>query len=247
MLKKVLTYLFFPLLIVVIILLYGFSLDRNQQKEVSDIEVEFRAGDNLFLTHESVNKLLIQNDEEVKKQRKSVLDLHKLENSVLANPYVEEANVFLTPGGLLKTHIKQREPLVRIITNDENYYVDKYGVKIPLSKNHSARVPLVMGVKSSEDIKEITKLAILFSKDNFLKKEIISVTKNAEQEYFFGVRSGDYKINFGKYVNVDEKIKKIKAFYNKALLDKTIENYKTINVKYHNQVVCTKQNQDGKQ
>ena len=214
---------------------------------MSDIEVEFGVGDNFFLTNKSVNKLLIQNDEQVKKQRKSVLDLHKLENSVLANPYVEEANVFLTPGGLLKTHIKQRQPLVRIITDDENYYVDKYGVKIPLSSNYSARVPLVLGVNSLKDVKEITKLVALFSKDNFLKKEIVSIKKTLEKEYIFDVRSGGYKINFGKYVNVDEKIKKIKAFYNKALLDKTIHNYKNINVKYHNQVVCTKHNQDGNQ
>jgi len=61
------------------------------------------------------------------------------------------------------------------------------------------------------------------------------------------VRSGKHKIHFGKYASVDEKIKKIKAFYNKAVADNSIKEYKTINVKYRNQVVCTKQNQDGKQ
>lgn len=245
--KKLIPYLLFPLLALLMMLLYGFSLNRNQQKKVTDVVVEFKEGENNFLTHELVNKLLIQNNEEVKNQSKSIINLHVLENKVLANPYVEEATVFLTPGGLLKTHIKQREALARIITDDENYYVDKYGVKIPLSSNYSARVPLVLGVKSLKDIKEITQLVTLFYKDDFLRKEIVAVKKMPNAEYVFSVRSGDYKINFGKYVNVDHKIKKIKAFYNKALLDKTIFNYKTINVKYHNQVVCTKQHQDGEQ
>ena len=247
MLKRMMTYSFFPLLIIIILFLYSFSIKRNKQKKISNIEIEFEGGKNFFLTHKSVNKLLIQNNKEVKKQSKSMLTLHKLENKVLKNPYVEEANVFITLEGLLKTYIKQREPLVRIITDTENYYVDKYGVKIPLSSKYSARVPLVIGVNSSKDVKEITELVKLFSKDDFLKKEIISIKKTLEKEYIFGVRSGSYKINFGKCVNVDEKIKKIKAFYNKALLDKTIHNYKTINVKYHNQVVCTKQNLDGEQ
>ena len=247
MLNKIVTYTFFPLLILVMLFLYGFASERNHNKKVTNIEVEFTGGDNLFLTHNLVDKLLIQNQKEVKNLQKRVLDLHKLENTLLANPYIEKANVFITPEGLLKTSIKQREPLARIITKEENYYVDKYGVKIPLSANYSARVPLVTGVSSLKDIKEITKLVTLFSEDDFLKKEIVSVKKTLEKEYIFGVRSGSYKIVFGKYTNVDEKVKKIKAFYNKALLDKTIHNYTNINVKYHNQVVCTKQNQDGKQ
>jgi len=244
--KKIGTYLAFPLLVILILLLYGFSLKRNQQKKVQKIEVQFEGGENEFLTHESVNKLLIQNNEEFKNQPKSVIDLHELENLISANPYVEEAVVFLTPRGLLKTQIKQREPLARIITNNESYYIDKYGVKIPLSSNHSARVPLVLGVNSFKDVKEITQLVNYFFEDDFLKKEIVAMKKMPNDEYVFNVRSGDYKINFGKCVNIDKKIKKIKAFYNKALLDKTIHNYKTINVKYHNQVVCTKQHQVGK-
>ncbi|TYQ00416.1 cell division protein FtsQ [Tenacibaculum adriaticum] len=245
--KKILTYLLFPLLVGLLLFLYGFSLHRNQQKKVERIEVQFEAGVNPFLTHESVNKLLIQNNAPVKNQPKSVIDLHELEKIVSVNPYVEKASVFLTPEGLLKTHIKQREPFARIITKKEVYYLDKYGVKVPLSANYSARVPLILGVESSEDIKEITQLVTLFSRDEFLKKEVVGVQKLKTDEYVFDVRSGDYKIYFGKFIEVDEKIKKLKAFYNKALLDNTIHNYKIINVKYHNQVVCTKQNQDGKQ
>jgi len=36
------------------------------------------------------------------------------------------------------------------------------------------------------------------------------------------------------------KFKKLKAFYNTTFADQTINNYRTINLKYHNQVVCTK-------
>ena len=76
--------------------------------------------------------------------------------------------------------------------------------------------------------------------DNFLQKEIVGVQKNEENEFEFAVRSGNYKIDFGKLSEMDIKFKKLKAFYNKTFEDNSIENYKTINVKYHNQVVCTK-------
>ncbi len=248
MIKKGGTYLVFLCLMILLSILYGFTKKRNQQKKIETIEVEFEEGANPFLTHETVvNKLLIQSQETVKNQSKSIIDLHNLENKVLSNPYVERASVFITLGGLLKTEITQKEPIARIVSNKEVYYVDKYGAKIPLSANFSARVPLVSGKNLSNNIGEITQLVQFISKDDFLKKEIISIRKLETKEYVFNVRSGNYVIEFGLFDNVNLKFKKLKAFYNKTLKDKTINKYRVINVKYHNQVVCTKQNQDGEQ
>ena len=240
---KLKRYVKFSLLLVLMVFLaflFSFTSKRNQQKKVTKIEVEFDVGDNEFLTHEMVDKLLIQNKVSVKNQAKSVLDLHSLEGKILSNPYVEKASVFLTIDGELKTNIKQREPIVRVQEKLTSYYVDKHGVKVPLSQNFSARVPLVSGVKTVEEIKEITQLVNAILADDFLKKEIVGIQKTDGDEYVFNVRSGNYKIDFGKFNKVDVKFKKLKAFYNKAYADKTIQEYQKINVKYHNQVVCTK-------
>ncbi|WP_428741291.1 cell division protein FtsQ/DivIB [Tenacibaculum sp.] len=245
--KKVATYLSFFLLLMFLAFLYGFTTKRNGLKKVKNTVVEFEAGDNNFLTHSMVDKLLIQNNEFVKNQPKRLVDLHFLEANVSVNPYVEKTAVFLTVDGVLKTVIKQRTPIARIVDKNESYYVDKYGVEIPLSTNFSARVPLVLGVKGAKEIIELTKLITIINSNSFFAKEIIAIEKNVQNEYTFTVRSGDYKIFFGELTNASEKFKKIIAFYNKAFKDKTINDYKTINVKYHNQVVCTKKNQDGKQ
>ena len=91
-----------------------------------------------------------------------------------------------------------------------------------------------------EDIKEILPLISFILEDDFLQKEVVGIQKFDDDEYQFSARSGNYKIDFGKLSEMDVKFKKLKAFYNKTFEDKTIQNYKTINVKYHNQVVCTK-------
>ncbi|MCT4699830.1 cell division protein FtsQ/DivIB [Tenacibaculum haliotis] len=243
--RKVTTYLSFFVLLVFLGFLYGFAAGKNGIKKVENTVVEFEAGDNNFLTHSMVDKLLIQNKIFVKNQPKRVVDLHLLETNVSKNPYVEKAAVFLTINGVLKTLIKQRKPIARIVNKSDSYYIDKFGVEIPLSANFSARVPLVSGINNAKDIKELISLIKTIGAHDFLNKEIIAIQKNVREEYEFTVRSGEYKIVFGKLVNVNVKFKKLIAFYNKALIDKTIKNYKTINVKYHNQVVCTKQKQDG--
>jgi len=238
--KKILKYLLFLVLITSLGFLYSFSSLRNQQKKVSEIIIEFEDGDNNFLTHTMVNKLLIQNDSSVVNQAKSVINLYDLENQVAKNPYVEKASVFLTIQGELKSIIKQRTPVARIISKSDSYYIDKKGVKVPLSDNYSARVMLISGVEKEEETKELLPLISKILEDDFLRKEVVGIEKSDAEEYKFSVRSGNYKIDFGKLVEVDVKFKKLKAFYNKTFLDKTIQNYKTINVKYHNQVVCTK-------
>ncbi|WP_299669248.1 cell division protein FtsQ [uncultured Polaribacter sp.] len=238
--KKVLKYLLFLLLIGFLGFLYSFTSVRNNTKKVANIEVKFEAGNNNFLTHAMVDKLLIQNNKTVANQAKSVIDLYKLENNVSKNPYVEKAAVFLTIGGVLKTTIKQRTPIARIVSEKDSYYVDKQGVKVPLSDNYSARVMLVSGIENNDDVAVILPLISYILEDDFLQKEIVGIEKSDANEYEFSVRSGDYKIDFGKLSDIVVKFKKLKAFYNTTFKNKMIQEYKTITVKYHNQVVCTK-------
>ena len=40
--------------------------------------------------------------------------------------------------------------------------------------------------------------------------------------------------------NLDEKMKNLKAFYQKAKKDKMLDLYKSVNLQFDNQVVCTK-------
>ena len=148
------------ILVALLVFLYGFSHHKNSEKKVRAIDVEFEEGNNLFMNYEMVNKLLIQNGKTVKNQAKSVIDLHKLEAHVLAHPMVEDASIFLTVDGLLKSKIKQRTPIARVITDNESYYVDKQGKTMPLSANYSARVMLISGNVNKENSKEIHLLVI---------------------------------------------------------------------------------------
>ena len=239
-LKKILKYIFLPILLGGIGFLYGFSNQRNSQQTITKSVVKFQSNEPYFLTEEIVNKLLIQNNAIVKKQAKSVIDLYKLEEQVLESPYVEKVSLFITVDGNLNTVIKQREPIARILNGNSSYYVDSQAVKVPISENYSARVPVISGISNK---KEVSSLIVLLNKivdDDFLSKEIIGIELRAQNEYMFTVRSGNYRINFGDLTEIDSKIKKLKAFYSKVFLDSTIHKYKTINIKYHNQVVGEK-------
>ncbi len=239
-LKKILKYIILPILLGGIGFLYGFSNDRNSQQIITKSVVKFHANEPYFLTEQIVNKLLIQNNARVKKQAKSVIDLYMLEEQVLENPYVEKVSLFITVDGNLNTVIQQREPIARILDGNSSYYVDSQAVKVPISENYSARVPVITGISNENEVSRLIVLLNKIVEDNFLSKEIIGIELKAQNEYMFTVRSGNYRINFGDLTEIDSKIKKLKAFYSKVFLDSTIHKYKTINIKYHNQVVGEK-------
>lgn len=227
--------------------LYGFANHRNNETKVKEIVVSFEKGNNLFMNYEMVNKLLIQKSATVKNQAKSVIDLHKLESSVLSHPMVESAAVFLTVDGSLKTKIRQRTPIARVLTDKESYYIDRQAKRMPLSANHSERVMIISGNINENDYHKIQILVTTILNDKFLEKQIVGIEKMQNEEYILFTRVGEQSINVGRIENLKEKFKNLSSFYNKTMVDSTNFMYTSINLKYNKQVVCTKEVEYGTQ
>ena len=238
--KRFLKYGLLLILIVGIGVLQSFSNRKNERKIVSEIAVDFGGQNPYFLSQAMVNKLLIQNGEPLTNQAKSELDLHNLESKVTENSYVDAASVFMTITGELKTTVVEKKPIARFIALDSSFYIDSKGFRMPLSDNFTPRVILVSGAENTDDVIEMTPLLNTIYADDFLKKELIGVELKKDKEIEFKVRSGDYSIKFGRLNDIDIKFNKLKAFYNKSFNEEIMRNYKNINLKYHNQVVCTK-------
>jgi len=238
--KKFMGYIKTFLLIAFLVFLYGFSSSRNKLKKVDNIDIIFENGDNLFITYEMVNKLLIQKYDGLKSQPKENILLNKLEDVLLSNNMIENAEVFLSVDGELGAVIKQKTPIARVRQDEGTYYIDSKGNKMPLSLNYSARVPIVEGISDGEISKEIYILANLIHKDEFLKKQIVGIEQTPKKEFILKSRVGNQTIELGDLRQIDKKFKKLKVFYHKNLNDKTSNVYKKINLMYDNQVVCTK-------
>ena len=231
------------ILFLVVIFLFGFASYKHDHRKLEEIDVMFENGDNLFISYEMVNKLLIQNLTAVENQSKENINLNVLEQFVQNNDMVENAEIFLELNGDLGVIITQRTPILRVANSSGSYYYDKQGVEMPLSNNYSARIPITSNELNKENCMDIICLANTIESDNFLRQQIIGVNQkeNGESIQFeLETRLGDHKIEFGEYKNVKEKIKKLKVFYQKTISENTLDAYKTINLKFKNQVVCEK-------
>ena len=228
------------LIIFVMIFLYSFSSKRNSERKISKIAVNFIGNENMFLTHEMVNNLLIQNLGGTSSIQKDKLDLNTLETVLDDHEMIEKAQVFSTIDGLLNTRITQKTPIVRVITDNDSYYLDSKGDRMSLSQNFSARVPLVSGEISKGTEKAYLLLFNEIKKDDFLSKNITGAQIMPSGNVVLTNRSYDYKIAFGKPVNVENKLRNYKAFFQHAIKDTLIKSYKEVNVMFTQQVVCKK-------
>lgn len=228
------------LVILTMIFLYSFSSIRNNKRKISIQEIKFESNVNMFLTHQMVNNLLIQNLGDASRIQKDKVDLNTLENTLNHHEMIEKAEVFSTIDGFLNTRITQKTPILRVISDNDSYYLDKKGDRISLSTNFSARVPLVVGEISKEKRKPYLNLFNEINKDDFLSKNITGAQIMPSGNVVLTNRSFDYKIAFGKPINVQKKLRNYKAFFHHAIKDTLIKEYKEINLMFTQQVVCKK-------
>lgn len=228
------------LMFVLVIFLYSFTSGRNEHRKLKKSVVIFTNEDNLFVTNDMVNKLLIENKNDARTIRKDKVDLSRLEKAIDNHEMIEKSEVFVSIDGVLKAVVKQKTPIARVFDQDNSFYIDYKGDMMPLSDNFTARVPIVTGEINDKNRKEISEMFRIIHNDDFLKKNIIGVQVSPTGNVKMMNRNFNYEIDFGKTINMERKFNNYKAFFQKAILDSTISNYKKINLKFTQQVVCTK-------
>lgn len=227
------------LMLIAVVFLYAFGLERNKKRIVSAPKIEFVGESRLFITEDSVNKLLIENFGPKKTITKENLVLKKLESVLINHPIIEQAEVFVTTNGELKAQVKQKTPIARMIKTNSSFYIDYQGDTMPLSNNYTARVPLVLADLKENKEKLVRVLRYIYD-DDFLKKNIIGVEVLSDDNILMRNRNYNFNIDFGKPENIEQKFNNYKAFFQKASQDSLIEKYSKVNLRFTKQVVCTK-------
>lgn len=228
------------LMIGLVVFLYSFTSKRNDARKTQKTVVEFVNETELFVSYETVNKLLIEKGQHLKTIGKDKVVLNKLEKTLNEHDMIQKSEVFVSIDGVLKAMVTQRTPIARIFNEEGSFYIDSKGNRMPLSGIQTARLPLVLGEINDKNEKEMYDLLWFIYNDDFLKKNITGIEILPSGSLRMTNRNYNYDIEFGKTIEVERKFDNYKAFFQKAVHDTLIEKYKVINLKFTQQVVCTK-------
>jgi cell division protein FtsQ len=267
-LKKVKKIAFITLwvgLIIGLLVSMGFVNKEQDSLRCKSLDIQVNQDDDLyFLNKMDVAQLIHSRGDSIVGQRKSTVNVPRIKYALNSHADIANAEVYMTIDGRLKVEVKQRKPLLRIInTSGDSYYLDEEGKLMPLSDKYTAKVIVANGnipeayathykhsiadiAKNADATKatmldELYAMATYINADEFWKAQIQQIYINDEKDMELVPMVGSQKIIFGDTVAMDEKFKKLFTFYQQGLnTTGWWEKYSIINLKFKNQIVCTK-------
>ncbi|RXQ89851.1 cell division protein FtsQ [Ancylomarina salipaludis] len=241
MIKKIKPILITLALLAYIIFTFAFVNKKNDAMLITGIDINIIDSLNThFISDSEIKNLILKNHPNIIGKSAASINKEKLETLINKIPSVKNTEVFNSLSGCLHLEIEQRKPIVRLLKG-KGFYIDEEGKRMPLSSNYTSRVLVVSGhIKDKMIEAELMPLVNFITKDEFWSSQINQIYVDSNDEYILIPRVGGQKIELGKIDNFERKFSKLLALYKEGFSTVGWNKYKKINLKYENQVVCTK-------
>ena len=263
MMKIALRLLIWIATIAYLMLAFGFIADKQENLLCESIRITILDSTiNKFVQHSEILDLLLDGEEPLLGQKIPGIRKAETEERIRAHSFVRDAEVFSTVDGVLNVELTQRKPVMRIHNGrGEGYYIDSEGIIFPLSRHHTSRVILANGyIFEPFDWKKernLNRLEVQFTSRNRIvydlyelagfihqhplwKSQFAQIYVNQNYEFELIPRVGAHVIYLGDISDYEEKFRKLEIFYKQGLNFTGWNQYHAINLKFKNQVVCTK-------
>ncbi|MBR0182572.1 MAG: hypothetical protein IJQ05_04755 [Bacteroidaceae bacterium] len=172
----------------------------------------------------------------------SKININRIEQIIGENAYIDSVQCYFTPKHNLCIRVISRKPVMHVITDDTEYYMDANGNVMPPG-NFNLDLCLMTGNISEKLAKDkLLPLASFLDSNEPWKNEIQQVNVIDEQHIELIPMTGDHRIRIGNSDNIKEKMDKLLLFREEGLDKVGWNKYAYIDLSYNGQVVCTKKN-----
>lgn len=209
-------------------------------------------GTQAFVSQMEVNDIIEENGGVLIGQALKEIPIHYIEEGLRSNPFIKEVKVFSEIDGTVNVKIEQREAILRVINNVGNdFYVDVDEMKFPTSTLYAPHVIVANGNIEEQFIgkqdsvqsmlvKDLYKVANFLLTDSLWNSQIEQLFVNEDKDIELVPRVGDQKIVLGNGDSLQTKFDKLLVFYKHVVPKAGWGTYKTVNLKFSNQLVCEK-------
>ncbi|MCF8225715.1 MAG: hypothetical protein K9J30_07540 [Bacteroidales bacterium] len=237
----------------------GFVSNSNARVICKEMSISISDSTNIrFVTTGEIRNMLKNSAFSIQGYPAEEILTRSLEQMLETNSYIENAEVYINVEGDLFVDIDQRKPLMRVMSvNETGYFIDHDGVVLPLSGGYTPNVMLVNGhidfplytdgagitrvdPDNDKELEYLTGFARMISGHPFWKNQIVQVYRSANGEFELIPRVGAHQIIFGSMGHYAEKLRNLEALYEQGFKRYGWNTYDKINLKYENQIICTK-------
>lgn len=218
-------------------------------KKIKGIAIRIKNGAQCqFINEESIKETLLQQKHITLAATKlDHIDTRRMEKILCANPWIENADVYVDNNQVLSVSVTQRIPEFRVFEpNGDSYYLDSTLAALPLSSTytHYCMVFVCVPELGSDSLTQSMKgqmmhIARQLKKDEFWNVQIEHVVLNEHYQFELIPILGKHKILIGDTTRLQEKLADVFVFYKKILNEIGWDRYELLDVRYKNQVVAS--------
>ncbi len=242
MLNRTVTILSVFILTALVVFITVDFADKRKGATCKDVQVLLmdEAGTS-FISEPEIQRLLAQYGVRLKGKALDRIDYEAVERIVKRHKLVERAECYACPSDVVCISIWQHVPVLRLINSNSGCYVDINGKKAGLSSLTAADVMVASGsVHDSSTVMSLHKMALLLRNKPEWDAMVEQVYVEPDGEWIVIPRVADVKVEFGRPVNMETKLNRMVVFMRDYLPKMGWNTYSVINLKYDNQIVCTK-------
>ena len=221
------------------------SLSRDEDQRIcSGVEILLKdSTNNDYVNTRFIKNLLEQAKTPIKGVALKNINIKNIEDHLKKSPYIDSVICYYTPDNLMCIRISTRMPVIHVMPeNGESYYMDINGNTMPTNV-FLLDVCLATGNISKKYAKEkLLDLAKFINNQTPWDKEIQQIHVRNEKHIELITLTGDHTIILGEPIDIADKMERLSVFYKEGLDKAGWNKYRTINLNYADQVVCTKRN-----
>jgi cell division protein FtsQ len=248
MLRKILKLLGYLLLIAFIIVTLSFSARESREVACRNIQIELRENEQIRISKEEIARLVHKADNNIIGKELRMINADMIEKEIEKHQAILKAEVYKvivadssSYSGILGVKVIHREPVMRVMSSQGNYYLDKTGERIPVSISYTANVIVATGNFSEEFAKkELLPFVLFLNGTPFWKAQIEQVHLERKGDVLLIPLVGDQIIELGSLKDYPEKLRNMKAFYEQVMTRNNWDKYKQVSLKYKNQIIAKK-------
>jgi cell division protein FtsQ len=260
--KKILNIVLKSVLGAGIVLLFIFANKKQSQVLCPEFVIELKDQEMPLISRFYIRSLVTESGIKVKGQPLEAIDLEKIHKVIAGSPFVKSVNLTVDVNGKVKVNVEQRRPIVRVVDFSGNqFYLDSEGKRVPISHEFTARVLIANGkIRTLQnsgsvpgmtvinepyqllpvDLQNIFVVAKQLERDEFTKALVEQIYLNSNGEIELIPKIGEQNILLGDTTSLQEKLEKLKIFYTQEGRNEAWSTYRSINLKYRDQVICKK-------
>lgn len=195
-----------------------------------------------FITKKEITSLLEKKDIYPVNKPMESIKCKKLEQVLVKHPLIDRVECYKTPSGKVCIELRQRIPILRVMsTNGDDYYIDNKGTVMPSDAKCVAHLAIATGnVEKSFATRYLYKFGVFLQQNEFWNAQIEQIHVLPDKNIELVPRIGDQLIYLGKLEGFENKLARVKTFYEKALSKVGWNKYSRINVEFGNQIICTR-------